>query len=220
MKRNLLFWGMLVLCCLLLPMHFAMAEGEEPQGTIDPVRAQELYDRYGDLIEQMEKGNFEVGFDMLRSYFSPEKVTITKDNLLDYFEWSEKREDILDAYGEVSGAVISYYLRLKERYEPIDVDQWDIQAVVSYNRHSYTQGLFGTRFEINFDDLTFGARRGKIHEELEEHLTLPVTVVNDPFNGTGLMFMDVTMYDVLNVTLCESLGIESASGSILLTVVK
>lgn len=81
-----------------------------------PSKGDQMYEKYGKLIDALEAGNYEESLKAFMEYVpqpETEEVTLTKDNLYDYFELVVEPRFEKDAHGNVKSVLEFYRLKLK-----------------------------------------------------------------------------------------------------------
>lgn len=85
-----------------------------------PSKGDQMYEKYGKLIDALEAGNYEESLKAFMEYVpqpETEEVTLTKDNLFDYYELVVEPHYDKDAHGNIKSMSEYYKLQLKPEFE-------------------------------------------------------------------------------------------------------
>ena len=85
-----------------------------------PSKGDQMYEKYGKLIDALEAGNYEESVKAFTEYVpkpETEEVTLTKDNLYDYFELVVAPNLEKDAHGNIKSMIEYARLDLKQEYQ-------------------------------------------------------------------------------------------------------
>lgn len=87
-------------------------------------KGDQMYEKYGKLIDALEAGDYDCSVRAFNEYLpqpETEEVTLTKDNLFDYYELDVDVEYRRDDRGRVRTMLESVFLKLRPEFENIAV---------------------------------------------------------------------------------------------------
>lgn len=175
----------------------------------------EKVEKYSTVIDALEKEDYDGAVEAVNAMRPAPEVTaveITMDNLWDYFEITEQRDEQTDAQGSIISVTINRILALKEEFNLADLVQYPTDVAVGYE-YDKEEVQYWKPCTIDFDAFTCDGRvawRFDVsHESKMIHFpqkgNLNSAWADYPAGG-----------DVADITTCENLEILNASGTLYL----
>ena len=113
-------------------------------------------EKYSTVIDALEKEDYDGAVEAVNALRPAPKiieVEITMDNLWDYFEITEQRNEEKDAQGNLISLHINYLLSLREEYTLAKGDEYPTDVVVGYEYDSSFSSYFKP-CSVDFDNFT------------------------------------------------------------------
>lgn len=153
MKRTLAAILALALCLAL-----CACGASAPAPTLEPTPnpGELLYNKYADIIDALEAEDYDGAVEAVEALRPAPEVTeveITMDNLWDYFEIREIREENTDANGNTNKLKVNYEFALKAKYELANEDMYPTDVALGYEYSKHFKG-YNVPCIVNYDDFT------------------------------------------------------------------
>ena len=151
MKRTLSAILVMILCLTLCACG-ASAPAPTPEPT--PNSGELLYNKYSAIIDALEAEDYDGAAEALEALRPAPEVTeveITMDNLWDYFEIVEKRNEQTDAMGSLTHVEIQYVLSLKNNLLLAETEMYPTDVAVGYE-YDYTETQYYGSCTLDFEN--------------------------------------------------------------------
>lgn len=185
----------------------AKAGYEEATAKYDVLKSK--FEKYSTVIEALEKEDYDGAVEAVNAMRPAPEVTeveITMDNLWDYFEITEDRQEQVDAQGEMYALTIDRKLALKEGVILADTNEYPTDVAVGYEYDEH-QILFWNSCEIDFDTFTSKeslAQQYTTHRSEMKHFPkqsfLTASFANNGGSGGSANIIKSENFEILNAS--------------------
>ena len=198
----------------------AKAGYEEASAKYDELKSK--VDKYSTVIEALEKEDYDGAVKAVNAMRPAPEITeveITMDNLWDYFEISENRQEQADAHGNVNDVNISYVLALKEDFKLADGEEYPTDVAVGYEYTMKTKAYW-LPCTIDFDawncDGGSAWTRNDSHESKMAHFTTYPCFLYNVYAMYYKASYGASENDAAHISTVDDFEIVNASGTLYL----